>query len=86
MWDPARESPVPSLGPVYLSRYGKTVFACLSSGQASQDCPEKLAAMKVEMPKYNSIVKTIKPLSQRKDAKGVDTFSLSSPSGAGLCL
>tara|TARA_B110000046_G_scaffold108513_1_gene115863 strand:- start:344 stop:643 length:300 start_codon:yes stop_codon:yes gene_type:complete len=30
----------------------------------------KIEAMMLEMPKFHSIVKTIKPLTQRKDAKG----------------
>ena len=32
--------------------------------------PEDCEAMMLEMPKFHSIVKTIKPLTQRKDAKG----------------
>ena len=36
----------------------------------------KIEEMKTEITKYNSLVKSIKPLPQRLDPKGNDTFSL----------
>ena len=36
----------------------------------------KIEEMKTEITKYNSLVKSIKPLPQRLDPKGKDTFSL----------
>ena len=42
----------------------------------------KIEEMKTEITKYNSLVKSIKPLPQRLDPKGNDTFSRCSASGA----
>ena len=39
--------------------------------------PHTVEGMKTELIKYHALVKSIKPLDQRKDAKGKDTFVLS---------
>ena len=53
------------------------VCVSLFYGQPSDPPARHIEGMKSELIKYHALLNSIKPLDQRKDAKGKDTFTLS---------